>query len=65
MSPLLNILNACSSGDCSIEHADYYRCSKCEKEFLVRSGDETPVPLSDILVLAAYGWCTNDEQAPC
>jgi len=56
----LKLLHACPSQTCCIEQFEYYRCTSCGKDFIVKSGEdleETAAPeTAHVLVQAAYGW---------
>lgn len=55
-SALMKALESCPN-DCCIEHIDYYRCTKCHKDFIVRSGDDdVDSTTRDVIVRAAFGW---------
>lgn len=57
---ILKLLDSCPSQTCCIEQIDYYRCTSCGKDFIVRSGEDfeetVPSETAQILVQAALGW---------
>lgn len=64
-SLLLKTISECPR-NCSIEHMDYYRCLTCQRDFIVRSGDdnsETDDTRHD-LIRAAYGWVGEAQVEP-
>lgn len=59
----LKLLSPCPRTDCCIEQIDYYRCTACGNDFIVKSGEDwdgaTAPDATQILVQAAMGWVTS------